>query len=90
MNLDSVVFVDSYPKLDLHGETKDTARVLINDFIRDSKKLKHEIIVIIHGIGSGALKNTTREVLNRNKNVLDYKTFYYNNGCTVVQIQIDS
>lgn len=88
-NLNSVIFVDSYPKLDLHGFDRETARVAINDFIRDQVKLKQEIIVIVHGIGSGILRTTTNETLRRNKSVLDYKSFYYNNGCTIVQLKID-
>lgn len=88
-NLNSVIFIDRYPKLDLHGFDRETARVAINDFIRDQVKLKQEIIVIVHGIGSGVLRMVTNEVLRRNKNVIDYKSFYYNNGCTIVQIQID-
>ena len=39
MNLDNVVFVEMLPKLDLHGFDRDTARVLINDFIKRIEKL---------------------------------------------------
>ncbi len=89
MSLNNIIFVDHYPKLDLHGETTETARVLIQDFIRDNIKLKQKIIVIVHGVGSGAIRQATRDTLRKNKNVLDYKTFYYNNGCTVVELKID-
>lgn len=89
MSLNNVMFIDRYPKLDLHGETVETARVLIHDFIRDNIKLKHEIVVIVHGVGSGAIRQATWDVLKRHKKVLDYKTYYYNNGCTVVELQID-
>lgn len=88
-NLNSVIFVDCYPKLDLHGFDRETARVAIHDFIRDQVKLRQEIVVIVHGIGSGILRTTTNEVLRQNKFVLDYKSFYYNNGCTIVQLKID-
>ena len=83
MELKDIIFIDKYPKIDLHGET---ARVEINDFIRDNRKLKNEIVVIIHGIGSGIIRKTTHETLKRNKNVIDFKTFYNNNGSTIVKL----
>ncbi|MCI8446613.1 MAG: Smr/MutS family protein [Bacilli bacterium] len=88
MTLDSVVFIEQYPKVDLHGYDRETARVAIEDFIKENKKLKNEIFVIVHGIGSGILKETTRNVLLKNKNVLEFKTYYYNNGCTIVKILV--
>ena len=81
-------FVDNVPKLDLHGESSDTARVMINDFINDNIKLKNEIIVIVHGIGTGILKNTTHNILKMNKNVLEYQIDFYNNGSTIVRLKI--
>ena len=38
--------------------------------------------------GSGILKRTTSEVLKQNKNVIEYKTFYNNTGCTIAKIKI--
>lgn len=89
MSLDNVMFIERYPKLDLHGETRETARVRIQEFIRDNIKLKQNIVVIVHGVGSGVIRKTTWEVLKQNKNVLDYKTYYYNNGCTIAELKID-
>lgn len=88
MELKDVIFVDSYPKIDLHGLDRDTARVLVMDFIRDNIKMKNDIIVIIHGIGNGILKNTVHETLKNDKRVLEYKTLYNNNGSTIVKIKI--
>lgn len=88
MSLNDLVFIDNLPKLDLHGFDRETARVAINDFVNDNYKLKQKFIVIVHGIGSGILRNTTNEVLKRNKKVNQYKTFYYNNGCTIVELNI--
>lgn len=87
-SLGSLLFIDSYPKLDLHGYDRETARVAIEDFIRDNKKMKNEIVVIIHGIGNGILKNTTRMTLSRNKNVSEFAICYNNVGCTIVRIVI--
>ena len=88
MNIDDILFIDSLPKLDLHGLTKDEANVYINDFIKDNIKLKNEFVVIVHGIGNGILRNQTKTTLSNNKNVLEFKTYYYNQGCTLVKLQI--
>ena len=88
MELKDIIFIDSFPKLDLHGFDREIAQVATNDFIRDNKKLKNEIIVIIHGIGSGIIRKTVHETLRKNRNVLDFKTFYNNNGSTIVKIKI--
>ena len=88
MSLNNIVFVDNLPKIDLHGYDRDTARVLINDFIEENYKMKQNVFSIVHGIGSGILKNTTFEVLKNNKKVIDYKTNYYNSGMTIVEIKI--
>ncbi len=88
MELKEVIFTESFPKLDLHGLDRETARVEIEDFIRDNKKLKNDIIVIIHGIGSGIIRNTTHETLRKNKSVIEYKTLYNNNGSTIVKIKV--
>jgi len=88
MSIDDILFIDNLPKLDLHGYTKDIARIYINDFIKDNIKLKNEFIVIVHGIGSGALRLQTKETLTNNKNVLEFKTYYYNQGCTLVKLRI--
>lgn len=77
------------PSIDLHGETRDSARVLVMEFINDNIKLKNEKVLIIHGIGSGALKNEVHKNLKINKKVKSYKLDNFNNGCTVVELNID-
>ena len=89
MNLDDVIFIDNLPTIDLHGFDRDYARVKINEFIRDNKKMGNSIIAIVHGIGTGILKKVTSDTLNKNKNVIDYKIFYNNVGMTIVKINID-
>ena len=88
MELKDVIYYDNFPKKDLHGLDRDTARVEINDFIRDNVKLKNDIVLIIHGIGSGILRKETHETLRKNKNVIEYKTLYNNLGTTIVKINI--
>ena len=65
MNLNDIIFIDSLPSLDLHGFDRETARVAINDFINDNIKMKNKFIVIIHGIGSGILKDATQLTLKK-------------------------
>ena len=88
MNLNDIIFIDSLPSLDLHGFDRDTARVAINDFINDNIKMKNKFIVIIHGIGSGILKDATQLTLKKNKNVIEYKIHPFNVGCTLVNINL--
>ena len=89
MNLEDVIFTDNLPTIDLHGFDRDYARVKINEFINDNRKMKNSIIVIVHGIGSGILKNETINTLKKNKYVIDYRLFYNNVGMTLVKINID-
>lgn len=88
MNIDSYMMFGNLPSIDLHGYDRDSARVAINDFIRDSIKQKNEYIIIVHGIGTGIVKRITYETLNKNKSVLEYKTSYFNQGITIVKIKI--
>ncbi|MDD3187769.1 MAG: Smr/MutS family protein [Bacilli bacterium] len=85
-NLNSVVFPDSLPSLDLHGYDRDYAKLMVKDFINDNIKQKIETFTIIHGNGSGILKRATHDVLRKNSNVLEYKINCFNSGCTIVLI----
>ena len=86
MSLDSIVFINNFPTIDLHGYTRDFAIIAIKEFINDNVKMKNEFIVIVHGKGTGKLKETCLNVLKKNKYVKDYKIWYLNDGCTVVQL----
>ena len=88
MTINEVVFIDSLPKLDLHGFDRESARVAINDFINDNKKMGNEIVVIVHGIGLGIVRETCIQTLSRNKDVLEFKSAYGNRGCMLAQIRI--
>ena len=82
------IFLERYPKIDLHGYDRDSARVAVNDFVLENLMLKNDTFVIIHGIGSGIVKKEVHEALRVNKDVLEYKTDNFNSGCTVVKIKI--
>lgn len=88
-NLNNIIFIDRYPQIDLHGYDRESARVATLQFIKENEKLKNEIFVIIHGIGMGIVKKAVHETLRKNKTVKEFKTYYYNDGCTVVLIDLN-
>lgn len=88
MELREVIFVDSLPSVDLHGLDRDSARVKVLEFINDNIKMKNDIICIVHGVGSGIVKNEIHNTLKRNKKVIEYKLFYNNVGCTIVKLNV--
>ena len=78
-----------YPSIDLHGEFAVTAYTVVEEFISDHVKLKDPYIVIIHGKGSGKLKQEVHHILSKDKRVLDYHLDPRNLGQTIVHIKID-
>lgn len=86
--LDNYLLYNSWPSLDLHGYDRDTARVAIEDFIRDSIAMGNKYITIVHGIGSGIIRNTTIETLKKIKKIKAYKISNFNPGMTVVELDI--
>ena len=80
------IFLDNLPKIDLHGYDRDSARVMVNDFIDEAYCMNYDRVVIIHGIGSGILKNVVGEVLYKNKLVKSFNVVGSNIGCTLVYL----
>ncbi len=79
---------NNLPIIDLHGETSDISKILVHDFISDCYKEKYKKLVIIHGIGTGILKNTTHQELKNNKLVKSYKLDNFNIGQTIVELDV--
>ena len=75
------------PTLDLHGFDRDYARIMINDFIRDCYIMRVKKVVIIHGIGSGILRKTTKQTLLANSYVEDARLDIFNDGQTIVSLK---
>lgn len=73
--------------IDLHGEDRKSAELLVKQFISDQKKLKAGKIVIIHGIGTGILRKQVHEVLKHDKRVENYYIDFLNVGCTIVELK---
>lgn len=80
------IFLSRYPKIDLHGYDRDSARMMVNDFIRDNYEMGIDTVIIIHGKGLGILRKEVHEALRVNKLVLEYKSDNFNDGCTIVRI----
>lgn len=80
------IFLSRYPKIDLHGYDRDSAKMMVNDFIRDNYEMGMDTIIIIHGKGLGILRKEVHEALRVNKLVLEYKSDNFNDGCTIVRI----
>ncbi len=80
-------FTVNLPHLDLHGEVVDSARYLINSFVKDNYLLKNKKVVIIHGRSGGILKKETQAILKDNKLVKDYYIDSLNDGQTIVELK---
>lgn len=79
-------FMIMLPQLDVHGFTEDTVMTVVNEFIADSYKLGRRKIVVIHGKGSGILKNKIHSSLRNNKLVYKYYLYNSNIGCTIIEL----
>ena len=75
------------PTIDLHGETREIARILVEEFINDNIKLGNHKLNIIHGIGTGILKKEVHDLLKKDKRVEKYYVDFFNVGCTTVIIK---
>lgn len=84
--IDNYMLYKNLPSLDLHGETAFSSRVLLKEFISNNKKLNKKLIIIIHGIGKGILKEEIHHQLRINKDVKIYKQDIFNKGVTVVEL----
>lgn len=77
-----------YKTIDLHGEFATTAYTVVHDFITEQIKLKNEYIAIIHGKGSGKLKEEVHRILKQDKRVVVFHLDSENLGQTLVQLKI--
>ncbi len=83
-------YLEHYPKIDLHGEFAVTAYTVVHEFLTDQVKLKKRYVVIIHGKGSGILKNEVHKILRQDKRVLAFHLDPGNLGQTLVELDIRS
>ena len=48
----------------------------------------NEVVNIVHGIGTGIIREACINTLSHNKDVINFKSAYGNRGCMLVQIKI--
>lgn len=75
------------PTIDLHGEDRKSAELLVKQFLNDLWKLKCDKGIIIHGIGTGILKKQVHEVLKHDKRIEKYYINFFNVGCTIIELK---
>lgn len=82
------MFLESiYPSLDLHGMDREITRILVKEFVQDQFQLGTEKLYIIHGRGTGVLRNEVQQVLSKLKIVKRFYIDFFNDGCTVVELK---
>ena len=81
------IFLDRYPRIDLHGYDRDMARVMVNDFLDEAIQMEYSTVIIVHGIGSGIVKNSVFDTLAKRKDIVDFHVVPENVGCTIVKIR---
>lgn len=84
--IDNYMLYKNLPTLDLHGENRYNALVLTEEFIKDNLKLGNKLIIIIHGIGQGILKENIHKFLKTKKEIKAYKTDIFNPGVTIIEL----
>lgn len=80
-------FLNILPKLDLHGETRDTIQYLILDFINMNLKMGKYKLQIVHGRHGGVLKKETHDILKKHPEVEKYYIYFQNDGITIVELK---
>ncbi len=80
-------FMNILPCIDLHGETRDTIRALVLDFIKMNLLLGKDKIIIIHGRHGGVLRSECHEILKRHPDVEKYYVYGSNDGVTIVELK---
>lgn len=85
--IDDYMIYKSLPSLDLHGEDRISAIIKTKEFINDNIKLKNKLIVIIHGVGKGILKDEIHKYLKHEQKVKEYKLNIFNKGMTIIELK---
>ena len=80
-------FLYNLPHLDLHGYDRTGAVAMTKLFIDERIKMSEKRFIIVHGKGTGILKNAVHDYLKTNRCVLECKTNNYNDGETIVALK---
>jgi len=77
-------------QLDLHGHTKEEALPKLEKFISDAIYQDFDTVMVMHGVGSGALRAFVRDYLKRSEYVAtcrDASTEEGGKGTTIVELK---
>jgi DNA mismatch repair protein MutS2 len=77
-------------ELNLRGMTVDEALLAIDDFLTEAKSVGETPVRLLHGKGTGALRNAIREALRRDKRVENFHDavpYEGGHGVTVVHLR---
>ena len=77
-------------ELDIRGLETLEAESVVENYLDAASRSKLGTVTIIHGKGTGALRNTVHNILRRNKNVKSFRLGVYGegeNGVTVVTMK---
>ncbi len=89
MAQDRVMDFFQEPEIDLHGLTVDEALPRIDDFLYRAYLKKITTVRIVHGKGTGALREAVRIWLPKNHIVKSFRPAgreYGGNGATIVEL----
>lgn len=67
-------------EINIIGKRYEEAMSLIDKFLDDALVLGYPHVRIVHGMGTGALRNGVRKLLDKNKNVVSYRDGGPNEG----------
>jgi DNA mismatch repair protein MutS2 len=70
------------PEINLIGKTVDEALSLLDKYLDDAYLSHIPTVTVIHGRGTGALRNAVHSFLKKSKYVKDYRVGGYNEGNT--------
>lgn len=74
------------PEIKLLGQTSDEALSNLDHFLDDAVLVGAKSVRIVHGKGSGVLRNAVQQALKRDKRVREFKLAAYGEGDTGVTI----
>ncbi|MBR1386525.1 MAG: Smr/MutS family protein [Bacilli bacterium] len=81
-----ILFRNSMPQIDLHGEDRIGARLKVEAFLSDNYKIGNLEVAIIHGLGNGILKKEVFNMLRKDDRVSEFCIDCFNGGCTLVRL----